>query len=420
LNIAPVAYASGYTPRVEVLFTNDAQTYCESSTVVAKGDVYIDNILVAKLPPKQLELGVKYGTEKMIMPEDPNSLFIFEKFIVRYIPLLTIKWYINSNQLNQNSWTLIGETKHKTYVTHMTPYEGSNPNGLATDFLETTLHIGCESANGVGNSGGEVFTDDVVGKIYDEFRDQCVKKINGNQCMGYWSGNGDECVYIYQFLEKEDGTCGVWAQFLNEIFRMQGIKRSRIDVVVAGDNFSLSNNTGYLSMSQKQKLNEEILYFFGSDAINVSYADVSGNGEIPFYLFVKNWSFNSSNFYLQLLDEEVGNKLEVPPTLNILEYTKDSGVSAQGENNQSPPSIFANHAIVSYINQSGHTVYLDPSYGTPMENSPGWFIDQNEWESKSLSGYGTLLLYGHKDFNFPIPVIWLDEIETSNTQTSFH
>jgi hypothetical protein len=276
-------------------------------------------------------------------------------------------------------------------VLHNKPFNGGGSTEPTTYSL-TSLFLSCSGANGTGE---ETNSDDVVKGIFKQFTKEgqivgpdgstvtvkCVSPFGSQTCMKYWGGDNplDEekdpvCRSIEGLLKYKDANCGEWADFFNDMLRIQGIK-SKVVTVIYGQKSS-TGNTGLLSAKQVDALKDDTKAFFDTRA---SIEPLVPNIGYEGFFFVKNAVFAKGvrNFYLAR--EKPGEYALRPTTISIL-GCDDKGVMAQG--NYNPRYYFQNHVIVSYKNKSGETIYYDPSYGT------GPFKSQMDWEAASLDGYG--------------------------------
>ncbi|MEY3239698.1 MAG: hypothetical protein RIR11_1136 [Bacteroidota bacterium] len=422
VNIAPVAYVSGYTPRVRSKFKHIGPTNNCTQTCSAKGEVYINNVLTALLPPKELQGGAVYPTTQMVRPNNPELGCVFDYYTIRYIPDLKIKWYISTTPNIQSSWAAAGETNHKLYILHNHPKIDDQGNGFITSFLETSFYLSCTGADGKGANAGSGLpeTDEVALSIYDIFRTRNVKKLNGNKFMGYWEDGPSDCTEIQPFLAEQNGSCGIWAGFLNDMFRLQGLQNTGVSVIVYGQDFDFDQSLSYLTAAQEIQLESDLVSFFGNQRPFVKKEQNPASNKTVAALFVKNWGFNNANKFYLVESTSNNQPLAIPSTNNSISFINNAGLPAQGENNNNPPfAAFPQHAITKYKNSSNQEVYFDPSYGAP---SQGWFLDKNDWEKNSIEAYGTVVYYFKDGPNAdPIEIIWVSSLDNNALlETSFH
>jgi hypothetical protein len=269
------------------------------------------------------ETAATIGTDELQLPATASS-GKFENEI-DYLNPMTLTWEVEVN--NEGSWCEAGETGNRTYVTLGAPE--------TTLRQETLFDIGCRNAD------GEMDPASATTRIWGEFTDQEVKKVdpntgqpNGTQ-MTYYSSydprdsNGQAVCTAPQLLEANDGQCGSWANLFIRIRQVQGIDDPNEYVLFRSMNFA------------------------------------SGEGFV-----VKNWNFsatgtsgNSTYPYLNICPLGNGN-----PNANAAavygqnsynwayaEVTDSVGIEGQGT--QNPASLFGNHQVTI----SGD--YYDPSYG---------------------------------------------------------
>jgi hypothetical protein len=407
-NIAPVAYVSGFTPRINALFQIENINSCNIDGLSVKGEVFVDGVLIAVLPTKVLDESQYYPISSFFLPPPATSKFVFEKYVVKNIPELKIKWYSSSTPETTSSWKNAGETFHRFYITHNVPSNGNSA------YLETCLAISCVNANDKGLLNQSPNPDEILLTIFDEFRDRCVMKRNGTNCMKYW---GDEsianaCLNTFGLIQNEDAACGIWVDFLDEILRSQGIKNTKPKLVWYGETL-LGGVRGRLSDSQANQCDTDIDAFFLAEKDKVFFLDP----QTPYSaIFVKNNAFDSSTkFYL----DESGDDVVIPGSGKSIKYAGGEGIPAQGNDN--PISNFSNHAILECSLSNNSVIYFDPSYGTPTPNQQSFSLaNTNEWENMSMAGYGTYLRYYKNGIDeSPIIILWVHEIENNTIQAKY-
>jgi hypothetical protein len=408
--LAPVSYVSGYAPRVEADFQNANTNNSCVSIIYARGEVYIDDVLIASLPSKVLEGNKKYSVSKFMNAPVLVGDFTFEKYVVRFIPEMKIKWFTSTTPNQFNSWVSAGDTKHRLYITHKRPL-----NYYAENSYETCYYLSCQSAHGKGLSQGDPDVDDVTLRIYDEFQDRDVKKFNGTKSMTYWgpTTNSTACNSIGQLLINENTTCGIWSDFLVEMHTLHGIK-SNPKTVFYGDSYhnnsSVGGFQGVLTLEHSEACSLAVQNYFGS-LDNIEFFTISFTKNCFAGFHVKNWNFASQdNFFLS-------RQADAPIQVNnhTISYLGLGSIPCQGYNSDPVPNhvpiSFANHAIVEYKSKDGTLWYFDPSYGSPVSDDPQ---NYGTWENSSLEGYGVPFIYRKNPAN-PIPVVWLREIESAST-----
>ncbi len=311
-----------------------------------------------------------------------------------------ITWYVSRNQ--NGPWIEVGKSQNPLYVIYsQTPITNLT-------FFHSLLYYGCKHGKDMTSQNA------IVDAIYNNtFSSRTLPRKDSptKTAMSYWAwphpqGQGDDCFSTQSLLRYENGRCGAWARFFDDIIKSQGIIGSQISVVTWPD------GVGPLEFSLPTDINN----FFGAHANSVKYDpsfDFQGNPYLAAEFFVNNWNFSSNKFYLW--DREwmpynlPTNPVPLPPpNTNILTYAPSNGASAQGNDN--PMSTFADHGIVKYNNK-----YYDPSYGTSAQSS------KNDWENVSLAGFGNgrNLIYYHSDGSFVVlkRIMWLHETNTSTLQS---
>jgi len=223
----------------------------------------------------------------------------------------------------------IGITQNQCYITLGDPL---------TTVFHTLVHLGCKNAD------GETDKSTIVDKIYEEFKDRKVLRIETKKAMTYWSNINPApepfCWSTSGLLKYGDGRCGAWADFFKDMIKVQGI-------------FNI--NKVYVEppmISNIQQLRLDIKNYLGE-----------GKYEVVPIFYVKNWDLSS---------------------LNPFNPIDKSGIPGQGNND--PKSDFTNHAIVEFNNK-----YYDPSYGS------GPFDSRIDWEDSSIEGFGAYIIKNGKE-----------------------
>jgi hypothetical protein len=225
-----------------------------------------------------------------------------------------LEWEI---KVGTADWSKIGTTKHTVYVTFDDPSPMKDFDGNTVTLRQETLfELGCRNADGETTANG------ATTKIWNEFTDRVVKRIDGTQMTYY---NSYLCVNTdaAALLQYGDGQCGAWADLLIRVRQIQGMNDSN-----------------------------EYRFFFSNKGPSVeSFA-------------VKDWTFHGAGTsgdteypYLNILpigdpDSYIG---QASYNFAYAEVTDDSGIPGQG--NPNPASLFNNHQVMV----SGE--YYDPSYG---------------------------------------------------------
>jgi hypothetical protein len=193
-------------------------------------------------------------------------------------------------KVGNSDWLKIATTKHTVYVVLKDPITSLRQESLA--------ELGCRNAD------NETAEASARSKMYGEFTDLVVKRLDGKQ-MTYWLNNQMGCIDTADLLSRTDGNgnCQSWSGLFRDILRFQGIQADRIKVSPQG------KDTG---------------------------------------VAVKAWIFT-----------EPPHGPANHPYIIGLDATDVQGVPGQG--NPNPPGSFNGH----WITESGGT-YFDPSYGAPV------------------------------------------------------
>ncbi len=134
-----------------------------------------------------------------IVPQDPFGSGI------DFIDPLKIFWRVSTDR--GKSWTyLVPNTENQCYVTLDEP---------ATTVWHTVVHISCKNAN------GEEEEKYVPGRVFAEFTDLVVKRVDGTQ-LTYWA-TGSPPDNTQDLLNTGDGRCGAWGDFFDDCLLVQGI-----------------------------------------------------------------------------------------------------------------------------------------------------------------------------------------------------
>ncbi len=265
----------------------------------------------------------------------------------------------------------IGYTENQLYVTKGFPILGlifPQDQYSETFVHHSTIHLSCKNAIDKSDD------DEIVSKIYDEFTDRNVQKLNGTKPMQYW-GPGifnlfPGCRPVSGLYKYENATCGTWAYLMADMIRIQGISGS--DVSIVDWNYSL--NSIQIDDFDLDKAN---FFLNDVDLISCKLIDDTNNG---FYagLLVNNWNLINEKFVMSEMDAV---RMPITPEYSILisngkfiPWVEEDGALAQGNND--PLSEFDNHAIIKYNGE-----YYDPSYGSIIAGNA------NLWESTALSGF---------------------------------
>ena len=270
------------------------------------------------------ETAATVGTDELELPATPST-GNFENEI-DYLNPMTLSWEVEVN--DKDHWCEAGDTANRTYVTLGTP---------ATSMRQETLFdIGCRNAD------GETVAADATAKIWSEFTDRVVKKVDpdtgqptGTQ-MTYYAdynpldSNGVEVCTAPQLLEANDGQCGSWADLLIRVRQVQSIDDPDEYVVFESTN----SNTNDESFAVKNWT------FAGTGT--------SGNPAYPYLNIcpLGNGSLNAN-----------ANAVYGQNSYNWAYAEASDSAGIEGQGTQNPASLFGNHQVMI----SGE--YYDPSYG---------------------------------------------------------
>ncbi len=386
----PVAYVSGTKARVKAIF----ETNCTTPQYIRGLGPYISvNQTSVRIKfPKQL---VTPSAGKILYDwKDANLAFVNNR--VKYFEKFKIKWQISKDGVS--GWRDIDESENTLYVTHDAPIlTTANGHLESTVAFHTLLHIGCSNAE------DEDDEDNIVEKIYSEFNDQVVNRVDGVGPIQYWGPNisSPGCWQTSQMLINLNGTCGGWAAFFEDVLRLQGIGSSQMSTVTYNDYV--------LSVADAQKLSSDAQNFFGSDILNLQPLppnDPNLNG-IRSDFFVKKWDFSVSGVFVMNEYSNIVNGITpIPIPLangNTILIKEQDGAVGQG--NGDPRSEFENHAIVKYAGE-----YYDPSYGSFKQPNA------NSWETQALDGFGSVMVYYHNNQFYYVN--WIGHLNNSSQQSN--
>lgn len=220
-------------------------------------------------------------------------------------------------KIGSSDWSKISTTKHTVYVTLDDPSPMKDFNGNNVTLRQETLfEIGCRNADGESSQAS------ATAKIWSEFTDRVVKRMDGTQ-MTYYGSYLCTDTDAASLLQFGDGQCGAWADLLIRTRQVQGMNDPN-----------------------------EYRFFFSKKGLSVEG------------FAVKDWTFHGAGTsgdpaypYLNILpignpDSYIGQNSY---NFAYAEVTDDNGVAGQG--NPNPASLFNNHQVMV----SGE--YYDPSYG---------------------------------------------------------
>jgi alpha-tubulin suppressor-like RCC1 family protein len=203
-----------------------------------------------------------------------------------------LKWELSFD--GGTAWSEVAKTKHTIYVTFGDPKTNLRQ--------ETLFDLGCRNADGETDEGN------ARDRMFSEFTDRNVKRLDGTQ-MTYWSNGQMGSTDTPALLSRPDGNgnCQSWSGLFRDVLLIQGIQADRIRV------WPQAHDTSVI---------------------------------------VKSWRFT-----------EPPHGPPNHPYVIGLDATDAQGIAGQG--NPDPPGSFNGH----WITDSGGA-YYDPSYGTtPVSGS---------------------------------------------------
>ncbi len=432
----PVAYAGGATPRAGACFralgsNKSCPVGAEGGPAPAPTPYFVRGTVLGPsgqpaamaFRPKQL---VKTGTADVYEYRPEPADAAFPALRVQYMEQFRIRWEWSVSGDPHGAWTQAGISENRMYVTYKKPLH-------AGPFFYTCLHLGCSEAANQQAEGT------VVAGVFDRFKTRCVVRVDDaeNNCLRYW-GDPDltrQNRGLDFLLENaagaayEDGRCGEWSAFFEEILAAQGISGSQVTALAydpAGPmvaRFDDDLRNAYLAHVEQ---------FFGNDLFptpnhpeqptnvlldnidpvfglpgtgariilhgKIATSQSSGMTKLVIIsqFFVKDWDFSQGEeqFYAAL---PTGQSLSIknPNGQEVAVVTGADALGSPAQGNSDPRSNFDDHVLFQHGN-----LYYDPSYGT------GPFPDKAEWVVNSLAGYGTLLIYLNTN-NVPFYLIYL-------------
>lgn len=371
----PVAFVSGKAPRVYAKFELAGCT----KEVWAKGDGPGDFDPVVK----KLIQGI-YPATPLPVPFPSDKVDFYEPF--------EITWYISNS--SSGPWIEAGKSTNPLYVIY-----GNTPLSTSTPIFHSLIYYGCKNAKGL--TAPNLIVENIYTGTFSS-RTLPRKDTPTKPAMSYWiwpdppGQSSQQCFETEELLRWENGRCGAWANFFNDMIEVQGISGAEIAEVIWEPGLTV------LTVEYDADLN----LFFGTSASNVT-TDQTFEAEF----FVKDFSLSSNKFYKWDREWNPYGTTTTPvdiPNGNVLNYAPAIGVPAQG--NVDPMSVFFGHNIVKY-----NAKYFDPSYGTPIQNS------KNDWENMSLIGFGNgaaqIYTYVLSGMTFETRIMWLYKNNTPLLQT---
>ena len=304
----PVAYVRGIKARVKACFLSDCT---HSYYIRGMGPPISGGQIVFPM-----QMVTPSGGQVIYDWMDASIPFVLHK--VKYFENFTIKWQLSEDGTN---WEDIDESVNTLYVTYDVPIIGIS-YGLGTyKVRHSSIHFSCLSANNKTNK------NDIVQAIHDNYFSNLDCTDVSGDLLTYWGNqNNSSCVGLEDFFTSNDGTCGTWSFYNQEMLLIHGIN----SILTA-----IFPNPESMTSNEQIAYRNQFITHFGTSNVWV----------FPDYLFlVKKWDINID--YYDLGSDP--DKWQHAPGLK--------GVEAQ--NNQDPTSIFGDHAFISYNNK-----FYDPSYG---------------------------------------------------------
>ena len=238
---------------------------------------------------------------------------------VAYYPAMGIEWRFSMD--SGATWLDAGVCENSVYITLGDP--------LTSPLYHTLAHLGCVNATGETDEAG------CTEKIWDEFTDRDVRRVDGTR-LTYYASYLCENVTTADLLLHGDGQCGAWVTLFLDIRKVQGITEARHLIRIKP---RMSNDKGFIVKNW-----------------NYSGDGSAGVQSYPYCNIPVETSFVSSIGY----------------HWKFAEVTDAEGLPGQGTSNTA--SLFNCH----YIVMCG--ALFDPSYGTKYQTLA-------EWARDSLAGY---------------------------------
>jgi hypothetical protein len=127
--------------------------------------------------------------------------------LVDFYDSMKIKWYYGD--IHKKDFIYAGQSINQVYVTLRAPTNG-------VELFHTTVHLSCK------NAAGETTDAGCTAKIWSEFTDRDVRRVDGTRLTYYssWSCvNADTAT----LLANGDGQCAAWAYFFLDMRQIQGV-----------------------------------------------------------------------------------------------------------------------------------------------------------------------------------------------------
>lgn len=282
---------------------------------------------------------------------------------IDYLNPMALSWEVEVN--DEGHWCEAGDTSHRAYVTLGAP--------ATTMRQETLFDIGCRNAD------GETDGDAAFDKVWNEFSDRFVSRVDpitgdptrDSMGMVYWLPGGNGCVTVSQFLDDGDASCGTWAEFQTEVMKAIGVNTAVVSTVDAP---LPANYSGSVTAYKAYANFSGNVYWYSYNGANGNNVPASLNAGDRILYFQSNNGVNGGIFFVKQLN--LGNSPIIAIPANNAGFPNSSS-EAQG--NINARAWFGNHAIVKYNNK-----YYDPSYGGASKASG------TEWEDNALQYFGGL------------------------------
>jgi len=174
-----------------------------------------------------------------------------------------LEWEV---KIGNSDWSKIGASKHTVYVLFADP--------ITPLRQETLADLGCRNAN---EENAETSARD---KMYGEFTDRVVKRLDGKQ-MTYWLNDQMGCTDTADLLSRADGNgnCQSWSGLFRDILQLQGIQADRIRVGPQANDTSVAVQTWTFTEPPHGPANHP--YVIGTDATDAQGVPGQGNPNPP-------------------------------------------------------------------------------------------------------------------------------------------
>ena len=286
-----------------------------SSTITVKGD-----------GPEQLDfpetVAAVNGAQMTITDVECDSPFPDQ---VGFFDPMLIKWNVSMTSGGEKVWLDGGTSSNQAYVTLGDP--------LTTTY-HTLAHLGCKNAK------DETSVQNCTAKIWNEFTDRDVRRVDGAR-LTYYKSYRCTNTTTKGLLASCDGQCGAWAKLFIDIRKVQGIDDKDEYVV--------------FSPIPPQGVSRDYVGFLVKNW-TFSGTGRSGYSDYPYLNVLSDTDFISSTEY----------------QWKYSDVSDATGIAGQGNENQA--SLFNNHQVVI------DGKYYDPSYGVQ-------YSSLEELEDRSIDGF---------------------------------